>query len=78
MRRTLWQGVAKVGTVLYRIVWKNYPADMIWYEPPDNIGTSWVELYESQIAGDAEEEAADEAEEEELAVLEDEERLPAP
>lgn len=47
-------------------------------QPPDNIGTSWVELYETQIAGDAEEEAADEAEEEELARLEDEEHLPTP
>ena len=32
------QGKAKKGTVLYRIVWKVFPPDMVWYEPAENPG----------------------------------------
>ena len=32
------QGKAKVGTVLYRVVWKDFPPDLVWYEPEDNLG----------------------------------------
>ena len=36
------QGKAKVGTVLYRVVWKDFPPDLVWYEPEDNLGDGHV------------------------------------
>ena len=52
------QGKAPKGTVLYRIVWKGYPADMAWYEPPENLGEELLAEFEARVA---EEEAADAA-----------------
>ena len=72
------QGKAKKGTILYRIVWQDFPPDMIWYEPEENVGAGWVKEYEARVAAEA---AADEAaarEEDELDELEEEEAMPAP
>eukprot|EP00965_Chrysotila_dentata_P209642 6185411-Pleurochrysis_carterae.AAC.8 len=32
------QGKANAGVVLYCIVWRDYPPDMVWYEPGENLG----------------------------------------
>lgn len=44
--------------MLYRIVWKDYPPDMVWYEPAENIGEELRTAFEVCVA---EETAADEA-----------------
>lgn len=72
------QGKAKKGTILYRIVWKSYPPDMVWYEPASNLGRDLIDEFEALMAA---EEASDEAEardEHELDTLEEEEDLPPP
>ena len=63
------QGKAKVGTVLYRVVWKDFPPDLVWYEPEDNLGEGYLEEYEARVAAEAaadEESAREDAELEEL------------
>lgn len=70
------QGKVKKGTILYRLVWKSYPPDMIWYEPACNIGHDLIDEFEARMAL---EEANDEAEardEAELDALEEDESLP--
>ena len=56
------QGKAKVGTVLYRIVWKDYPPDMLWYEPANNLGDGWLEEYEAGLEAEAQLDAEEAAE----------------
>ena len=70
------QGKAKQGTVLYRIVWKDYPPDVVWYEPRENVGVELIEQYEARAAAEAAEEEASAQEEAELDELEDEEAMP--
>ena len=72
------QGKAKAGTVLYRIVWQNYPPDMIWYEPAENIGTGLREEFEARAAAEAAEDEAAAHEDAELEALEEEEAMPPP
>mmetsp|Transcript_35568 Transcript_35568/g.107115 ORF Transcript_35568/g.107115 Transcript_35568/m.107115 type:complete len:127 (+) Transcript_35568:4037-4417(+) len=63
------QGKAKVGTVLYRVVWKDFPPDLVWYEPEDNLGEGYLKEYEARVAAEAaadEESAREDAELEEL------------
>jgi len=49
------------GTVLYRIVWSGFPADLWYYEPAKNLGTDLVaafgEAEVAQAAAEAKEEA---------------------
>ena len=72
------QGKPKAGTVLYRIVWHNYPPDMVWYEPKDNLGAELKALvdFEARIAAEAAEAAAAAEEEAKLTEMEAEESLP--
>jgi hypothetical protein len=72
------QGKAKKGSILYRVVWKTYPPDMVWYEPASNLGAGWVAEYEAGVAVEAAEDEAAAREEAELDELEEEEALPAP
>ena len=65
--------VGKVGTVLYRVVWKDYPPDMIWYEPACNLGSGLVAEFEARVEAEAEAEAAEACEDAELEKLEAEE-----
>ena len=72
------QGNATKGTVLYRIVWKDYPPDLVWYEPAGNVGGGLVDEYEALVAAEAAEDEADALEDAELALLEEEEDMPPP
>ena len=56
------QGKAKAGTVLYRIVWKDYPPDMLWYEPAENLGDGLLEEYEAGLEAEAQLDAEEAAE----------------
>ena len=56
------QGKARKGTVLYRVVWQNYPPDMVWYEPADNLGEGWLEEYEAGLEAEAQLDAEEAAE----------------
>ena len=56
------QGRVKVGTVLYRIVWKDYPPDVIWYEPAENLGDELLAEYEAALEAEAELDAEEAAE----------------
>ena len=70
------QGRVGAGTILYRVVWKDYPPDMVWYEPAENIGAELREAFEARVADET---AADEAaarEEDELEELEEAEAMP--
>ena len=55
------QRLASAGTVLYRIVWSGFPADLWYYEPAKNLGTDLVaafgEAEVAQTAAEAKEEA---------------------
>ena len=58
------QRVASAGTVLYRVVWSGFPADLLWYEPAENLGTDLVATFrgaEAAEAAQAEAEAREEA-----------------
>jgi len=58
------QRVASAGTVLYRVVWSGFPADLLWYEPAENLGTNLVATFreaEAAEAAQAEAEAREEA-----------------
>lgn len=67
------QGKAKKGAVLYRVVWHNYPPDMVWYEPAENLGDGLLDEYETRAASEAAEDAREAQEEAELAEMEAEE-----
>jgi hypothetical protein len=72
------QGKAKKGTILYRIVWKDYPPDLVWYEPAGNLGEELIAAFDARMADET---AADEAaarEDAELAELENAEAMPPP
>jgi hypothetical protein len=56
--------------VLYRVVWKDYPPDIVWYEPASNLGEGLVQDYEAAEAAEAAADAAAEQEEAELEALE--------
>ena len=56
------QGKAKAGTVLYRIVWKDFPPDMVWYEPAENLGDELLAQYEGQLEAEAQLDAEEAAE----------------
>ena len=80
--RTRARAKARKGTVLFRVIWENYPPDMIWYEPKNNVlenegGAELLAEYEAAAAADAEAEAAEAAAEAELDALEEEEFMPA-
>ena len=68
----------KADTVIYRIVWKDYPPDLVWYEPGENLGDGLIKEFEDRLAAEAEadQQAADEVAE--LEQLEEEEAMPAP
>eukprot|EP00966_Prymnesium_polylepis_P252408 5835353-Prymnesium_polylepis.1 len=74
------QGKARKGTILYRVVWRDFPPDMVWYEPARSLGAELPALveFEQRVAEEAAEAAAEEEEEAELAELEAEESLPPP
>jgi len=55
------QRVASAGTVLYRFVWSGFPADLLWYEPAENLGTDLVATFREAEAAQAEAEARKEA-----------------
>ena len=67
------QGKVKKGTVLYRVVWRDYPPDLLWYEPAKNLGDGLIEEFEARVAGEAEQDAREAEEEAELAAMEAEE-----
>jgi hypothetical protein len=76
------QGKAHKGTMLYRVIWENYPPDMVWYEPKQNVlenegGDALLAAYEAAAAEEAEAEAAEAAAEAELDELEEQEAMPA-
>lgn len=70
------QGKVKEGTILYRLVWKNYPPDMVWYEPAANIGSELIEEFEARMAAEAAFDEAEAREDAELDHLEEEDDLP--
>jgi len=70
------QGKAKSGTILYRIVWKDYPPDLVWYEPAANVGDDLIEDYERRVAAEAAEDEAAAREDAELEELEEEAKMP--
>ncbi|KAL1520968.1 hypothetical protein AB1Y20_022526 [Prymnesium parvum] len=72
------QGKVNKGTILYRIVWRNYSPDLIWYEPVVNIGVELRDEYEERCTAEAAEEETAAADEADLKEMEDEEELPAP
>jgi len=55
------QRLASAGTVLYRIVWSGFPADLWYYEPAKNLGADLVAAFReaevAQAAAEAKEEA---------------------
>jgi len=59
------QGVASAGTVLYRVVWSGFPADLLWYEPAKNLdlGTDLVVAFKAAEAAEAAQAAAEAKEE---------------
>ena len=61
---------------MYRIVFKDYPPDLEWYETAENLGSELIPEYEARIAAEAEEEKRAAEEDAELDALEDEEALP--
>ena len=76
------QGKARKGTVLYRVVWEDFPPDMEWYEPKANIeandgGAALLEAFAAAAAADEAAEAAEAAAEAELEAIEEEETMPA-
>ena len=71
-----WQGKAKAGTVLYRIVWENYPPDLVWYEPAENVGCKLLEEYEQRVVAEAGEEEAEAREDAQLQQMEEEDTMP--
>jgi len=45
------QRLASAGTVLYRIVWSGFPADLWYYEPAKNLGADLVAAFgEAEVA----------------------------
>ena len=72
------QGKAKKGTELYRIVWKDYPPDLVWYEPKANISGDLIDVYEAQLDQEAKEEEEEAQAQRELDELEAEEEMPPP
>ena len=62
--------LAQKGTIFYRVVWTNYPADMVWFEPKSNLGVGLIDEFESHIAAEEAAEAREELEERELIQLE--------
>ena len=71
------QGKAAKGEILYRIVWKDYPPDLVWYEPAENLGSELLSEYEERVVKEAEEDEASAKEDEELEELEELEAMPA-
>ena len=59
-------------------MWKDYPPDLVWYEPALNVSSELVAEYETLVAAEAAADEAEALEEAELAVLEEEEAMPAP
>jgi len=64
------QGVASAGTVLYRVVWSGFPADLLWYEPAKNLGTDLVAAFRAAEEAEAAQAAAEAKEEADLLELE--------
>ena len=67
------RGKARKGSILYRIIWDGYPADLEWWEPASQIDQQTLMEYEASLAAQAAAEAADEAEDAELEESDDEE-----
>ena len=64
--------------MIYRIVWENYPPDLMWYEPEENIEESLLDEYKARLSEDESQEAASAKEDAELDEMEDEEDMPPP
>ena len=64
------QVVASAGTVLYRVVWSGFPADLLWYEPAKNLGTDLVAAFRAAEEAEAAQAAAEAKEEAGLLELE--------
>ena len=64
--------------MIYRIVWENYPPDLMWYEPEENIGESLLDEYKARLSEDMSQDASIAQEDAELDDLEEEEALPPP
>ena len=80
-RSLAWQAAnvrPKAGTVIYRLVWEDYPPDLIWYEPEENIDDTLLEEYKARLSEDESQEAASAQEDTELDDLEEEEDMPPP
>ena len=71
------QGKIKKGTILYRVVWKDYPPDLVWYEPSKNLGGGLIAEYEARVTAETAEEEAAAQEEAELDELEAEAGMPS-
>ena len=64
--------------MIYRIVWENYPPDLMWYELEENIEESLLDEYKARLSEDESQEAASAKEDAELDEMEDEEDMPPP
>ena len=64
--------------MIYRIVWENYPPDLMWYEPEETIEESLLDEYKARLSEDESQEAASAQEDAELDDLEEEEDMPPP
>eukprot|EP00965_Chrysotila_dentata_P089391 2951780-Pleurochrysis_carterae.AAC.1 len=60
------QGKAAVGIVLYGIVWRDYPPDIVWYEPGENLGSELLQHYKQSLAEKAAAEGASAREDAEI------------
>lgn len=58
------QGV-KPGTVLYKVLWKDFPPEIATWENADTIHQDFIDNYEERICAEEEAEAAERMEEEE-------------
>ena len=64
--------------MIHRLVWKDYPPDLIWYEPAENIADALLEEYKARLSEDESQKAASAKEDAELDEMEDEEDMPPP
>ena len=58
VRRIRQPGQGQEGTILYRIVWKDYPPDLVWFEPAENIGEQLLDDFEARATAEAAEDEA--------------------
>ena len=60
------------------VPWKDYPPDLVWFEPAENIGEELLADFEARATAEAAEDEAAAHEDAELEELEEEEAMPPP